>query len=51
MNMISITVVVYIFLEWLAGSKSLEEVEGLDPMGTNSNVGPPGNTSSPTSVV
>jgi len=46
MNMLSITVVVYVFLEWVASSKALEEVEGLEPTGTTSNVRPPGNTSS-----
>ena len=40
MNMLSIIVVVYDFLERVVGFKALEAVEGLDPMGTNSNIGP-----------
>lgn len=44
MSILAITIVVYAFLEWIVGSKALEEVEGLDPMGATSNVWPLGNT-------
>lgn len=45
MNMLSIIVGVYVFLEWVVGFKALEEAKGLDPMGTTSNVGPSSNNS------
>ena len=45
MKLISTTIGAYDFLEWVAGFEAMEEVEGLDPTGMTSKVGPSDNTS------